>query len=90
MVASGISLSSLFYTIGPSCLSVDEIFIAFESRKRENQFTIEKREYEKLLEKKEIKDKAKSALAQNKIAYTKIELPAILKWSLGDKICPAV
>jgi len=32
MVASGISLSSLFYTIGPSCLSVDEIFIAFEYR----------------------------------------------------------
>jgi hypothetical protein len=30
MVASSISLSSLFYTIGPSCLSVDEIFIAFE------------------------------------------------------------
>jgi hypothetical protein len=34
IVASGISLSSLFHTIGPSCLSVDEIFVAFEYRER--------------------------------------------------------
>ena len=84
MVASGISLSSLFYTIGPSCLSVDEIFIAFEYREREKQFNVEKREYEKVLKKKEIEDKAKSVLAQNKTTYTKSELTAILKWRLGD------
>ncbi len=83
-VASGISLSSLFYTIGPSCLSVDEIFIAFEYREREKQFNVEKREYEKVLKKKEIEDKAKSVLAQNKTTYTKSELTAILKWRLGD------
>ena len=30
IVHGGISLSSLFYTVGPQCLSSDEIFLAFE------------------------------------------------------------
>jgi hypothetical protein len=37
-----------------------------------------------VLKKKEIKDKAKGVLAQNKTTYTKSELMAILKWRLGD------
>jgi hypothetical protein len=43
IVASGISLSSLFHTIGPSCLSVDEIFVAFEYRERLKAFENKKR-----------------------------------------------
>jgi hypothetical protein len=84
MVASGISLSSLFYTIGPTCLSVDEIFVAFEYRERERLFAVEKKEYERVLKKKEIEDKAKAVIDQNKSTYTKTELLTVLKWKLGD------
>jgi hypothetical protein len=83
MVSSGITLSSLFYTIGPTCLSVDEIFVTFEYREQGKLF-VEKKEYEKVLKKEEIENKAKAVLAQNKSTYTKTELVMILKWKLGN------
>jgi hypothetical protein len=52
IVASGILLSSLFHTIGPSCLSVDEIFVAFEYRERLKAYENEKKEYAKVLKAK--------------------------------------
>ena len=43
IVASGISLSLLFHTIGPTCQSVDEIFIAFEYRELMKSYENEKK-----------------------------------------------
>jgi hypothetical protein len=42
IVRSGISLSSLFHTVGPTCLSSDEIFLAFEYRERLKLYEKEK------------------------------------------------
>jgi len=57
IVSNGISLSSLFHTIGPNCLSVDEIFLAFEYRERLRLHDIEKKEHLKITKQKEIEDK---------------------------------
>jgi hypothetical protein len=85
IVASGISLSSLFYTIGPSCLSVDEIFVAFEYREMMKSFEAEKKEYAKVLKVKAVQDKAKEILALNKATYNKSEILSILRWKLGEE-----
>jgi hypothetical protein len=84
IVASGISLSSLFHTIGPSCLSVDEIFVAFEYRERLKAYENEKKEYTKVLKAKSVEDKAKAMIALNKSTYNKTEILAILRWKLGE------
>jgi len=44
IVRGGISLSSLFYTVGPTCLSSDEIFLAFEYRERLKLYEKEKKD----------------------------------------------
>jgi len=78
IVASGISLSSLFHTIGPTCLSVDEIFIAFEYRELMKSYKNEKKEYAKVQKLKGAEDKAKALLALNKSTYNKSEILTIL------------
>ncbi len=45
----------------------------------ENFMPLRKKEYEKVLKKKEINHKAKAVLTQNKKSYTKSELVSILK-----------
>jgi hypothetical protein len=85
IVASGISLSSLFHTIGPSCLSVDEIFVAFEYRERLKAFENKKKEYAKVLKAKSVEEKAKAIIPLNKSTYNKTEILAILHWKLGDE-----
>jgi hypothetical protein len=85
IVASAISLSSLFHTIGPSCLSVDEIFVAFEYRERLKAFENEKKEYAKVLKAKSVEEKAKAIIALNKSTYITTEILAILHWKLGDE-----
>jgi hypothetical protein len=69
IVKSGISLNSLFYTIGPTFLSTDEIFMAFEYRKRLKEYEVAKRGAKVFLKKKELKEKAKRLLALKKLTY---------------------
>jgi len=78
IVASGISLSLLFHTIGPTCQSVDEIFIAFEYRELMKSYKNEKKEYAKVQKLKGAEDKAKALLALNKNTYNKSEILTIL------------
>jgi hypothetical protein len=66
MVSSGISSSSLFYTIGPTCLSVDEIFVRFEYRERGKLFAVEKKEYERVLKRRTLKTRQKLFLPRTK------------------------
>jgi len=83
IVASGISLSSLFHTIGPTGLSVDEIFIAFEYHELMKSYENEKKEYAKKQILKGVEDKAKALRALNKSTYNKSEILTILRWKLG-------
>ncbi len=85
IVASGISLSSFFHTIEPSCLSVDEILVAFEYWERLKAYENEKKEYAKVLKAKSVEDKAKAIIVMNKSTYNKTEILAILHWKLGDE-----
>jgi hypothetical protein len=57
IVRGGISLSSLFYTVGPQCLSADEIFIAYEYRERLKLYEAEKRREQSSSRKKNSKMK---------------------------------
>ena len=66
LVKAGISLPSLFHTVGPTCLSVDEIFQAFEYHEFLKCYTEEKKKYDKQeLKQKDIEDKAKALLSNN-------------------------
>jgi hypothetical protein len=66
MVEGGITLNSLFYTVGPQCLSSDKIFIAFEFRERLKIYEVKKKENKVTLKSIESQDKAKVLLALNK------------------------
>jgi hypothetical protein len=59
MVSSGISLSSLLYTIDPTCRSVNEIFVTFEYCEHGKLFAIEKKEYEMVFKKRRLKTRQK-------------------------------
>jgi hypothetical protein len=83
IVRGGISLSSLFYTVGPQCLSSDEIFLAFEYRERLKLYEKEKKTRSELDKKKALQDKAKALLDLQKENYLKPELQSLLQWKLG-------
>lgn len=85
IVRGGISLSSLFYTVGPQCLSADEIFIAFEYRERLKLYEAEKKERAVIDKKKKLEDGAKALLALQKETYLKGELQTLLHWKLGPE-----
>ena len=83
IVSGGVSLSSLFYTVGPTCLSTDEIFMAFEYRERLKQHEVDKKKMAAVEKDKALEDKAKAILALQKPHHTKPELETLLKWKLG-------
>ncbi len=80
---SGISLSSIFHTIEPTCLGVNEIFVRFEYRERLKGYENEKNA--KVLKAKSLEDKSKALIALNKSTYNMTEILAILCWKLGDE-----
>jgi hypothetical protein len=85
IVKSGISLNSLMYTIGPSCLSSDEIFQAFEYRELLKVYNTAKKDRAAFDKKKKLETSAKALLALNKTTYTMSEKQLLLRWKLGDE-----
>jgi len=85
IVRGGISLSSLFNTVGPTCLSSDEIFLAFEYRERLKLYEKEKKTRSEFNKMKALQDKAKGFLDLRKENNLKAELQFILQWKLGSE-----
>ncbi len=85
IVKSGILLNSLMYTIGPSCLSSDEIFQAFEYRELLKVYNTAKKDRAAFDKKKKLETSAKALLALNKTTYTMSEKQLLLRWKLGDE-----
>ncbi|MGH7955006.1 MAG: hypothetical protein ACREOZ_03510 [Gloeomargaritales cyanobacterium] len=85
IVQNGINLSSLFYTVGPGCLSTDEIFIAAEYKLLLAKWEKDKKERTELVKEKQKEDAAKAVLAQGKAnsALLVKELKVLLKWKPG-------
>ncbi len=85
IVKSGITLNCLFYTNGPTCLSTDEIFMAFEYHERLKEYEVAKRGPKVFQKKKELEEKAKRLLALNKLTYNMQEKQLLLCWRLGEE-----
>jgi hypothetical protein len=64
-------------------LSLEEIFLAFEYCECLQLHGIKKKAHLKITSQKEIEDKAKALLSENR-SYNKSELQALLHWKLGD------
>ena len=62
---SGITLSSLFFTIGPNLLSTDEIFQAFEYKALLSKCKEEKKKWKLMVKLKGYEEKVKRVLAIN-------------------------
>jgi len=65
MVAGSLTLSSLFYNVGPMCLSVNKIFQAFDYHELLKQYKEKRKEYTKHLKSKNIEGKAKDLLGNS-------------------------
>jgi hypothetical protein len=85
MVFHGINLSSLLNTIGPTCLSTDEIFIAFEYRDHLKVYTVQKKESAFISKKRETQEKAKELMTLNKRTCMVGDFQLLLRWKLGDR-----
>jgi hypothetical protein len=85
IVANGISHNALTYTIGPSCLSTDEMFQSFEFEKRKKEYEEAKKINKSVMKAFEIQEKAKSLIAKNKVTYNVTELQLLLRWKLGGE-----
>jgi hypothetical protein len=84
IVKNGISHNALTYTIGPSCLSTDEMFQSFELEKRKKEYEEAKKKSRSVIKNFEVQEKAKSLIAKNKLTYNVSELQLLLRWKLGD------
>jgi hypothetical protein len=81
LAKSGISLSSIFFVVGPSCLSTDEIFKAIEYMKKLELWETACKEREKI--KSEEKLHEKGIQAMGKETKKKRHNKDVLHWKMG-------
>ena len=83
VVQAGINLSSLFYQVGPTCLSTDMIFQAFEYKELLAKYKLECDSFKRIQKKKECEIKGKMALAKTRLTVKDYE--CLLRWKIGDE-----
>jgi hypothetical protein len=81
LAKSGISLSSIFFVVGHSCLSTDEIFKAIEYKKKLELWETACKEREKI--KSEEKLHEKGIQATGKETKKKRHYEDVLRWKVG-------
>jgi hypothetical protein len=74
-------LSSIFFTVGPSCLSTDSISKAIEYKRQLKDWNQRKKERKALTDEMTIHNKVKDAAAKTK--YTKARYDRMLRWNMG-------
>jgi hypothetical protein len=81
LATSGFNLSSMFFTVDPSCLSTDSIFKAIEYKQQFDSWNQRKKERKALVDEMTIHNKRKDAAAKTK--YTKADYERMLRWKMG-------
>jgi hypothetical protein len=76
LATSGFNLSSMFFTVGPSCLSTDSIFKAIEYRRQLEAWNQRKKERKALVDEMKIYNKGKDTAAKTK--YTRADYERML------------
>ncbi len=87
LASGGMSHQSMFFTIGPTCLSTDEIFISKAYQVLQQEYIKEQAAYAKLVKLKEVEVKAKALL--NKEWLVVADYKNLLRWKLGDEYSEA-
>ncbi len=75
-------MTSIFYNIGPSCLSTDKMFQALEYKDLLSMYNKSVAAHKTLVGRKEIELKAKALLSKEK--PTVKDYQDMLRWKLGD------
>ena len=87
-LAKKMSLGHIFRKVGPTCLSVDEIFVSSELGENQKEYKKRVAEWSKLKAQKDLELKAKLLLQQQEIQptkkFTSAELATLLKWKTGQ------
>jgi hypothetical protein len=87
-LAKKMSLGHIFRKVGPTCLSVDEIFVSSELGEKQKDYKKRLSAWSKLKAQKELELKAKLLLQQQEIQptkrFTSAELATLLKWKTGQ------
>jgi uncharacterized protein YfbU (UPF0304 family) len=81
LATSGFNLSSMFFTVGPSCLSTDYIFKAIEYKRQLEAWNQRKKERKALVDEIKIHNKGKDAAANTK--YIKADYERMMRWKMG-------
>jgi hypothetical protein len=80
-VKSGISLSLIFFVVGSSCVSTDEIFKAIECKKKLEVWEIDRKERKKVRNEKKLHEKGVEAMI--KVLKKNPDYDHILRWKMG-------
>jgi hypothetical protein len=80
---SGLKLSSIFFTAGPSCLSTDEIFKAIEHRRQLEEWKERAKKRKAILEENTAQDKGREAAAKER--KNKGDYERVLRWKMGTE-----
>jgi hypothetical protein len=81
LAKSGISLSSIFFVVGPKCLSTDEIFKAIQYKKMWEVWEKSTKKRKKLVDEKALHEKARAV--ESKGTKAKPDYEKLLRWKMG-------
>jgi hypothetical protein len=83
LAKSGIGLSSIFFVVGPKCLSTDEIFKAIQYKKKLEAWEKSTKESNKLVDERALHEKVRAV--ESKGTKTKPDYEKLLRWKMGDE-----
>jgi hypothetical protein len=81
LATSGLNLSSMCFTVGPSCLSTDSIFKSIEDKQQLEAWNQRKKERKAMVDDMTIHNKGTDAAVKTK--YTKADYERMLRWKMG-------
>jgi hypothetical protein len=81
LAKTGISLSSIFFVVGPKCLSTDEIFKAIQYKKMLEAWEESTKERKRLVDERALHEKARAV--ESKGTKTKPDYEKLLRWKMG-------
>jgi hypothetical protein len=81
LAKSGISLSSIFFVVGPNSLSTDEIFKIIQYKKMLEAWQKSTKEKKKLVDERALHEKARAV--ESKGTNTKPDYEKLLRWKTG-------
>jgi hypothetical protein len=80
LAKSGFNLSSMFFTVSPSCLSTDAIFKAIEQKRQQEEWKERVKKRKGILEEKTAQDKGREAAAKER--KNKGDYERMLRWKM--------